>query len=612
MRILIDLHGIRWRDAWATTQATFSYTNHTLLPEALETWPVPLMERLLPRHMQIIYLINANHLAQMSKLPDANGERLSAFSLIDEARGRRVRMGHLAFLGSHKVNGVSKLHSDLMKVTVFRELDFVLPGRITNKTNGITFRRWLKQANPGLTTLLTEVVGDRILDDAMALENAAAVAGDTSFQERYAAQRRANKVALSKLVRQRLGVVLDPDALFDVQIKRIHEYKRQVLNILEAVAVYDAIRAQPMRDWIPRVKIFAGKAAASYSTAKLIIRLANDVAEIVNSDPTVRGLLKIVFLPNYNVSLAERIIPAADVSEQISTAGMEASGTGNMKLALNGALTIGTLDGANVEIRERVGGENVFIFGLTAEEVEARRQQGIDGRPAIERSVKLAEVLDAIGSGVFSPDEPDRYRGLVDMLTHNDYFMVTADFDSYFEAQRSVFRRWRDKHAWWQAAALNTAHMGWFSSDRTISEYAKEIWDVPAPAARKGINGLHRAGRRWRQAIRREPNASSRDRWSPAITASATSAANQVGWVAAFRSEPTRSASQCCERMLDSSSSPSANASSSKILCRLTSAQKSPINTGLRTQTSGLRRTGGDPKFSLSGRFSPNLRTLRI
>jgi starch phosphorylase len=486
MRILIDLHGIRWRDAWATTQATFSYTNHTLLPEALETWPVPLMERLLPRHMQIIYLINANHLAQMSKLPDATGERLSAFSLIDEAHGRRVRMGHLAFLGSHKVNGVSKLHSDLMKVTVFRELDFVLPGRITNKTNGITFRRWLKEANPGLTTLLTEVVGDRILDDAMALENAAAVAGDTSFQERYAAQRRANKVALSKLVRQRLGVVLDPDALFDVQIKRIHEYKRQVLNILEAVAVYDAIRAQPMRDWIPRVKIFAGKAAASYSTAKLIIRLANDVAEIVNSDPTVRGLLKIVFLPNYNVSLAERIIPAADVSEQISTAGMEASGTGNMKLALNGALTIGTLDGANVEIRERVGGENIFIFGLTAEEVEARRQQGIDGRPAIERSVKLAEVLDAIGSGVFSPDEPDRYRGLVDMLTHNDYFMVTADFDSYFEAQRSVFRRWRDKHAWWQAAALNTAHMGWFSSDRTISEYAKEIWDVPVRPPGRG------------------------------------------------------------------------------------------------------------------------------
>jgi glycogen phosphorylase len=486
MRILVDLREVAWPDAWAMTQATFSYTNHTLLPEALETWPVPLMERLLPRHMQIIYLINAIHLAQISKLPDAAGERLTALSLIDEAHGRRVRMGHLAFLGSHKVNGVSKLHSDLMKVTVFRELDAVLPGRITNKTNGITFRRWLKEANPGLTSLLTEVAGDRILDDAMTLEKVAAVAGDSSFQERYAAHRRANKVALAKLVRQRLGIVLDPDALFDVHIKRIHEYKRQILNILEAVAVYDAIRAQPMCDWIPRVKIFAGKAAASYATAKLIIRLANDVAEIVNSDPTVRGLLKVVFLPNYNVSLAERIIPAADLSEQISTAGMEASGTGNMKFALNGALTIGTLDGANVEIREKVGAENIFIFGLTAEEVEAHRRQGIDGRPAIARSTKLAEVLDAVASGVFSPDEPDRYRGLVDMLTHNDYFLVTADFDSYYEAQRAVFRRWRDKHAWWRAAALNTARMGWFSSDRTISEYAGEIWDVPVRPPGRG------------------------------------------------------------------------------------------------------------------------------
>ncbi len=486
MRILVDLHDVPWRDAWAITQATFSYTNHTLLPEALETWPVPLMERLLPRHMQIIYLINAIHLAQMSKLPDANGERLSALSLIDEAHGRRVRMGHLAFLGSHKINGVSKLHSDLMKETVFRELDAVLPGRITNKTNGITFRRWLKEANPGLTWLLTEAIGDRIFDDAMVLEKLAVFADDSSFQERYAAQRRANKVALSKLVRQRLGVVLDPDALFDVQIKRIHEYKRQILNILEAIAVYDAIRAQPTRDWIPRVKIFAGKAAASYTTAKLIIQLANDVAEIVNTDPTVRGLLKIVFLPNYNVSLAERIIPAADVSEQISTAGMEASGTGNMKLALNGALTIGTLDGANVEIREKVGTDNIFIFGLTADEVETHRRQGIDGRPAIERSAKLAEVLDAIASGVFSPDEPDRYRGLVDALTHNDYFLVTADFESYFDTQRAVFKRWRDKPGWWRSAVLNTAHMGWFSSDRTIKEYAEEIWDVPVRPPGKG------------------------------------------------------------------------------------------------------------------------------
>jgi starch phosphorylase len=479
MRILVDWHNVEWAEAWRITKATFSYTNHTLLPEALETWPVPLMERLLPRHMQVIYLINAIHLDQSSKLPNSTGERLAAISLIEEGHGRRVRMGHLAFSGSHKINGVSKLHSDLMKETVFRELDAVLPGRITNKTNGITFRRWLKEANPGLTALLIEVVGDRLLDDAMLLEKVSHVAGDASFQERYAAIRLANKTALARLVRQQLGIDIDPRALFDVQIKRIHEYKRQVLNILETIAVYDAIRAEPMRDWIPRVKIFAGKAAASYATAKLIIQLANDVGRIVNSDPTVRDLLKVVFLPNYNVSLAEKIIPAADLSEQISTAGMEASGTGNMKFALNGALTIGTLDGANVEIRDRVGADNIFIFGLTADEVEARRRHSIDGREAIARSPKLAEVLEAVASGVFSPEEPGRYRGLVDALTHHDYFMVTADFESYFETQRAVFRRWRDKPAWWKSAALNTANMGWFSSDRTIAEYAEEIWNVP-------------------------------------------------------------------------------------------------------------------------------------
>ena len=479
MHILVDRHNIPWDEAWAITQGTFSYTNHTLLPEALETWPVPLMERLLPRHMQIIYLINALHLERVSSSPDSNGERLEALSLIDESHGRRVRMGHLAFLGSHKVNGVSALHSELMKTTVFRDLEFIAPGKITNKTNGITFRRWLKEANPGLTALLTEVVGDRLLDDATVLEKVADVAGNSAFQARYAAIRRANKTALARLVQERLGVKLNPDALFDVHIKRIHEYKRQILNILEAVAIYEEIRAQPFRDWIPRVKIFAGKAAASYTTAKLIIQLANDVGKVVNSDPTLRGLLKVVFLPNYNVSLAEKIIPAADLSEQISTAGMEASGTGNMKFALNGALTIGTLDGANVEIMEHVGASNIFIFGLTAEEVEAKRRQGISGEDAIARSQKLSEALESIASGVFSPEQPHRYRHLVDALTHHDFFLVTADFDSYYKAQRSVFKRWRDKSSWWRSAILNTAHMGWFSSDRTIAEYAQEIWNVP-------------------------------------------------------------------------------------------------------------------------------------
>ena len=480
MRILVDIHEVPWATAWKMTIGTFSYTNHTLLPEALETWPVPLLERLLPRHMQIIYLINALHLDELKKTREGiDGGLLSALSIIDEQGGRRVRMGHLAYLGSHKVNGVSALHSDLMKVTVFRDLNTAYPNRIVNKTNGITFRRWLHQSNPGLKNLLVDTIGSRVLDDEKELPKLAAFVDDASFQDRFAAVKLLNKERLARLIRDRLEVRVDPHALFDVQIKRIHEYKRQLLNILETIAVYDAMRAQPTRDWIPRVKIFAGKAAASYPQAKLIIKLANDVAKVVNSDPTLRGLLKVVFLPNYNVSLAEQIIPAADLSEQISTAGMEASGTGNMKFGLNGALTIGTLDGANVEMKEHVGDDNIFIFGLTAEEVEARRAQGIDSRETIAKSSILAEVLDAIGSGVFSPGEPDRYKPLVDALTYHDYFMVTADFESYYATQRAVFRKWRDKAAWRRSAALNTAHMGWFSSDRTISEYAEDIWNVP-------------------------------------------------------------------------------------------------------------------------------------
>ncbi len=479
MRILVDIHEVEWAKAWELTRATFSYTNHTLLPEALETWPVPLMERLLPRHMQIIYLINGLQLDEIKKKGEADGGFLSALSIIDEQGGRRVRMGHLAYLGSHKVNGVSALHSDLMKVTVFRDLNTAYPNRIVNKTNGITFRRWLYQSNPGLTGLIGEAIGPSFLDDARELTKLAPHADDAGFQEKFAAVKLANKERLARLILDRCEVKVDPHALFDVQIKRIHEYKRQLLNILETIAVYDAMRAQPTRDWIPRVKIFAGKAAASYAQAKLIIKLANDVAKVVNTDPTLRGLLKVVFLPNYNVSLAERIIPAADLSEQISTAGMEASGTGNMKFGLNGALTIGTLDGANVEMKEHVGDDNIFIFGLTAEEVEARRAQGIDSRETLAKSSILSEVLESIGSGVFSPGEPDRYKPLVDALTYHDYFMVTADFESYYATQRAVFRKWRDKAAWRRSAALNTAHMGWFSSDRTISEYAEDIWNVP-------------------------------------------------------------------------------------------------------------------------------------
>ncbi|RAI59002.1 glycogen phosphorylase [Roseicella frigidaeris] len=479
MRICVDLHGIPWDEAWEVTRGAISYTNHTLLPEALESWSVPLMERLLPRHMQIIYLINAHHLDSVRARWPGDVRLLSSVSLIEEGHGRRVRMGHLAFVGSHKVNGVSALHSELLKKTVFRDFHLLAPDRIVNKTNGVTFRRWLQQSNPGLTGLLVEAVGPGVLDDAGLLEGLAKQADDAGFRDRFASVKRSNKEALAALIRQQLDLRVDPDAMFDVQIKRIHEYKRQLLNILETVALYDAIRSQPHLDWAPRVKIFAGKAAASYHRAKLIIKLAHDVARVVNGDPTVRDRLKVAFLPNYNVSLAETIVPAADLSEQISTAGMEASGTGNMKLALNGALTMGTLDGANVEILEHVGEPNIFIFGLTTEEVEARRRDGTHGLAAVQASPRLAEVLEAIEAGVFSPDDRGRYRELMASIRGHDYFMVASDFDSYFQAQRQADLRWRDRAAWLRSAALNTARVGWFSSDRTIAEYAAEIWNVP-------------------------------------------------------------------------------------------------------------------------------------
>jgi glycogen phosphorylase len=475
MRLLMDLHGLEWEEAWRITRATISYTNHTLLPEALEMWPVLLLERLLPRHMQIIYLLNARHLDEM-RAAGADDRLLAALSLIDEEHGRRVRMGHLAFMGSHSVNGVSALHTDLMRKTTFHELDHALGGRIVNRTNGITFRRWLHQANPGLTKLLVETLGERVLRDPMALEGLVPYADDAAFREAFRAQRQPRKAAVARLAETRMGIKVNPAALFDVQIKRMHEYKRQLLNILHAISQYNAIRAQPTRDWRPRVKILAGKAAPGYIFAKQIIRLAHDVARMVNQDPTVHGLLQVAFLPNYNVSLAEVLIPAADLSEQISTAGMEASGTGNMKLALNGALTIGTLDGANVEIAERVGAANMFIFGMTSDQVAQRRVHGLDASDVVAACPALGAVLDAMRSGVFSPEEPDRYRAMADRLEHDDRFFVLADFDAYDKAQDAVDALWRNPAAWWRAAVLNTAGMGWFSADRAIREYAEETW----------------------------------------------------------------------------------------------------------------------------------------
>jgi starch phosphorylase len=476
MRLLIDEHGLAWDEAWEITTGTISYTNHTLLPEALESWPVPLMERLLPRHMQIIFEINKAHLEAMAGRP--NMPPMSAVSLIDDHDERRVRMGALAFVGSHKVNGVSALHTELMRETVFNALHRMYPERIINETNGITFRRWLHTANPRLAGLLSGTIGPAVLDDPATLERLVPLADDTALHERLIEARQANKQALAALIADRLELRIDPGAMMDVHIKRLHEYKRQALNILATVAHYQAIRAKPHLDFVPRVKLFAGRAAASYQRAKLIIKLIHDVARVVNNDPIVGDRLKVVFLPDYNVSMAEVIIPAADLSEQISTAGFEASGTGNMKLALNGALTIGTLDGANLEILERVGAEHMFPFGLTAEEVEQRHNFNV----APHVSPTLQEVLDAIGSGAFSPDERERYHDLVADLTMHDYFMVTHDFDAYLDAQHAVDARWNDRRAWWRSSVLNTAHMGYFSSDRTIRGYAQDIWGVPVTA----------------------------------------------------------------------------------------------------------------------------------
>jgi starch phosphorylase len=479
MRILVDLQKIPWAEAWQITRSVFCYTNHSLLPEAIESWPVALLSRLLPRHWDIVQQIDGEHLETVRRHGTTEPDRVAAMSLIDRRDGGWVRMGHLAFLGSHRVNGVSALHTELMRATVFNQFHWLYPDRIVNETNGISFRRWLHQANPRLTRLLCETCGEELLDDPAALDGLADRADDTGLQERIAAVKEANKRLLARLILERLGLRLDAAALFDVQIKRIHEYKRQLLNLLETIARYAAIRTDPGRDWVPRVKILAGKAAPSYWQAKLIIKLANDVGAVINGDPVVGDRLKLVFLPNYNVSLAEALIPAADLSEQISTAGSEASGTGNMKLALNGALTIGTLDGANIEICERVGGDNMFIFGLSPKEVVERVRGGLDASDIIERSPDLAGVLDALDHGFFSPGDPHRFAALTERVRRGDPYMVAADFAAYGAAQQRVDALWRSPSAWREATIRNIAGMSWFSSDRAIRGYARDIWNIP-------------------------------------------------------------------------------------------------------------------------------------
>ncbi|RVU46071.1 glycogen/starch/alpha-glucan phosphorylase [Rubrivivax rivuli] len=479
MRLLVDEHGFGWMSAWAVTKKVFSYTNHTLMPEALETWPVSLMQHVLPRHLEIIFRINAEFLAEAAAHRPGDNDFLRRLSLIDETGERRVRMAHLSIVGSHKVNGVSALHSDLLVQTIFADFASLWPDRFTNMTNGVTPRRWLAQANPSLSSLIDSTIGSGWRLDLTQLSRLKPHAEREDFRNAFLAVKHANKARLAAHIEATTGVKVDPASLFDVQVKRIHEYKRQLLNVLQVVARYQAMLAAPQADWVPRTVIFAGKAASSYVAAKNVIRLIHDIGQVINNDARLGGKLKLVFIPNYGVSVAEVIMPGADLSEQISTAGTEASGTGNMKLALNGALTIGTDDGANIEIREQVGDDNIFIFGLKTPEVAAAKQAGYQPLRIYESHVQIKAVLDAIAGGQFSPDEPGRYRPLVDsLLWGGDHYMLLADFDSYLETQSKVDALYRDRQAWAKKAIANVAGMGFFSSDRTIGEYARQVWGI--------------------------------------------------------------------------------------------------------------------------------------
>jgi starch phosphorylase len=483
LRLLIDEHGMSWEAALAQCEQALSYTNHTLMPEALETWPVRMLEDLLPRHLEIIYEMNARWLAHVRRSFAEDEALIARVSLIDESGERRVLMAPLSIIASHRINGVSELHSELMVETIFSDYAKVLPMRFCNVTNGVTPRRWLAQANPPLAEILDRRLG-RSPDWRTHLERIAELAPlarDGELQAEILAAKRANKRRLAERIRRELGLPIDANSLFDVHIKRIHEYKRQLLNALHVVARYQAICAEPERDWLPRTVVFAGKAASAYATAKLIIRLIHDIARVVNSDPRVHGRLRVVFLPNYSVSLAEVIIPAADLSQQISTAGTEASGTGNMKFALNGALTIGTWDGANIEMAKAAGREHFFIFGHDDDQVRALRAQGYVPRQHYERNPKLRRVLDAIAHGSFSPSDEHRYRSLVDTLLNRDTYLLLADFADYLAAQDRVDLLYRNAEAWAEHVILNIAGMGRFSSDRTIREYARTIWGMPCP-----------------------------------------------------------------------------------------------------------------------------------
>ena len=478
MRILIDLHGYSWQHAWDVTRRIFSYTCHTLMSEALETWPVEMMAKILPRHLQMIFEINDHFLEYVKTYVTTDMEFIRRVSLIEEGHQRKVRMGWLSVVGSHKVNGVAAIHSDLMVSSTFADFARIYPERFTNVTNGITPRRWLAVANPKLAALFDQYIGSEWRCDLSQIEKLKAFADKGEFKRAVADIKYYNKVKLAQYVKKTLNIDLDPHALFDVQVKRIHEYKRQMLNVLHIIARYNEILAHPEKDWQPRVFILAGKAASAYYAAKQTIRLINDVANVINNDERLKGRLKVVFIPNYSVSLAQLIIPAADISEQISLAGTEASGTSNMKFALNGALTLGTLDGANVEILDNVGEDHIFIFGNTVEQVEALRREGYRPFDYYQNDEQLREVIDQIIRGDFSPEEPNRYHSLIQGLQYHDYYQSFADFRSYVEAQKAVDKKYQDRDVWIASTIQNMVNMGFFSSDRTILEYAKNIWKI--------------------------------------------------------------------------------------------------------------------------------------
>ena len=483
MRILVDEEKLEWNYAWKLTRRTFAYTNHTLLPEALEKWSVPLFEKVLPRHLQIIYGINELVLNEVEARWPGDVWKKQDISLIEEGHPKMVRMAHLAVAGSHAVNGVAAIHSELLKSRLFPNFNDLYPGKFTNKTNGITPRRWLVASNPELTQLINSKIGDDWVNHLDKLKKLEKFADNASFQKEYMAIKRRNKEALAVTIKELCDVDVDPGAIFDVQIKRLHEYKRQHLNLLHILDLYRRLLHNPDLDIVPRVFIFGAKAAPGYVLAKTIIKAINSIGNVINNDSRINGKLKVVFLPNYRVSLAEKIIPAADLSEQISTAGKEASGTGNMKLALNGAVTIGTLDGANIEIEEEVGKDNIFIFGMTVDEVTALDEAGYDPWKYYNNSEEIRAVVDWVGSSFFTPDEPHALAELKhSLLDGGDAFKVLADFDSYCAAQEEVDKAYRDEKRWARMAIMNTARVGKFSSDRTISEYAKEIWQLdPVP-----------------------------------------------------------------------------------------------------------------------------------